>query len=155
MKYFHEEKGITLIELLVVIVLSSIIGIILMNILFASKKQYNEQVSDAINLNELSYIAKEITQDFRQSSILDIGQQGVKFSSASYTYNEGTLKRNNIAYDTTIKTFCIASTSSSLKMNDCSKITLPTFDGNNGMYLFIENSNGKKIETTLYSRGGS
>lgn len=155
MKIIQQEKGVTLIELLVVIVLTSILGIILMNILFSSKKQYNDQVSDAVNLNELSYISKEITQDFRQSSILEIGQQSVNFSSASYTYNQGLLKRNNVAYNATIKTFCVASTNSALKTNDCSKLTLPTFDGSKGMYVYIENSNGKIVETTLYSRGGS
>lgn len=155
MNYLRQEKAVTLIELLVVIILTSILGILLMNILFSSKKQYNEQVSDAVNLNELSYISKEITQDFRQSSILEIGQQSVNFSSASYTYNQGLLKRNNVAYNTTIKTFCVASTNTTLKTNDCSKITLPAFNGSKGMYLFIENSNGKKVETTLYSRGGS
>ncbi|MBQ0138379.1 MAG: prepilin-type N-terminal cleavage/methylation domain-containing protein [Kurthia sp.] len=155
MKLLRQQAGLTLIELLAVIIIASLLGILLMNVLFTSNKQYNTQVSEAANLNELSFITKELTKDFRQSSAIEIGQQTVKFSKATYVYNTGNLKRNTSEYATKLKTFCIASTNSNFQTADCSKITVPTKKNEQGIYIYIENMDGRKVETTLFTRGGS
>lgn len=155
MKYLRQQNGLTLVEILAVITLASIISISLMNLLLTSNKQYNSQVTEATNLNDLSFISKELTKDFRKSTSVEIGENIVKLSSANYTYSSNILKRDNSAYVTKIKTFCIASTQSSLKTKDCTKITLPIFNNEQGIYIFIENIDGRKIETTLFTRGGS
>lgn len=155
MKYLRQEAGLTLIEMLAVLLLASIVGILLMNVILSSNKQHTSQVSEAANLNELSFISKEITKDFRKSTTIGIGTTDVTFSSANYKYSAGILKRNDSAYTTKLKTFCIASTETALKTADCSKISAPAPTNEKGIYIYIENANGKKVETTLFTRGGS
>lgn len=155
MKFLRQQAGLTLIELLAVITLASLLGILLMNVLFSSNKQYNSQISTTSNLNELSFISKELTKDFRQSTSVAIGQQSVSFSKATYLYTDGRLKRNTQAYATKLKTFCISSTNTNVQTADCSKITVPAKKNEQGIFIYIENTDGRTIETTLFARGGS
>lgn len=151
------EKGFTLVEVLAVIVILTIVGAILFNLLTSSNKEYKSQVDDTTNLNELSFIMKEITRDFRKSKIVDIQTNQVVFKTkennqekviATYTKTGDTLRKNGAPYQTKISSFCVQST------KDPSKSTSKTPSAQEGIYLKIENTNGKIVETTLYSRGG-
>lgn len=161
------EKGFTLVEVLAVIVILAIVGSILFNLLTSSNKEYKSQVDDTTNLNELSFIMKEITRDFRKTKIVDIQINQVVFKTkennqekviATYTYTKtgNTLSKNGSPYQTKIRSFCVQSTkepSKSTSTSDCLS-TSKTQSAQEGIYLKIENTNGKKVETTLYSRGG-
>ncbi|MEK4137904.1 prepilin-type N-terminal cleavage/methylation domain-containing protein [Kurthia sp. FSL E2-0154] len=161
------EKGFTLVEVLAVIVILTIVGAILFNLLTFSNKEYKSQVDDTTNLNELSFIMKEITRDFRKTKIVDIQNNQVVFKTkennqekviATYTYTKtgDTLRKNGAPYQTKIRSFCVQSTkepSKSTSISDCpSTSKIPS--AQEGIYLKIENTNGKRVETTLYSRGG-
>ena len=159
------EKGFTLVEVLAVIVILAIVGSILFNLLTSSNKEYKSQVDDTTNLNELSFIMKEITRDFRKSKIVDIQNNQVVFKTkennqekviATYTKTGDTLSKNGSPYQTKIGSFCVQSTKEPLKSTseeDCLS-TSKTPSAQEGIYLKIENTNGKRVETTLYSRGG-
>lgn len=160
------EKGFTLVEVLAVIVILTIVGAILFNLLTSSNKEYKSQVDDTTNLNELSFIMKEITRDFRKTKIVDIQNNQVVFKTkennqekviATYTYTKtgNTLSKNGAPYQTKIRSFCVQSTKEPSKSTskDCpSTSKIPS--AQEGIYLNIENTNGKRVETTLYSRGG-
>lgn len=158
------EKGFTLVEVLAVIVILAIVGSILFNLLTSSNKEYKSQVDDTTNLNELSFIMKEITRDFRKSKIFDIQINQVVFKTkennqekviATYTKTGDTLSKNGAPYQTKIRSFCVQSTKdpSSKRTSDCPS-TSKTPSAQEGIYLNIKNTNGKIVETTLYSRGG-
>ncbi|MEB7772789.1 type II secretion system protein [Kurthia gibsonii] len=160
------EKGFTLVEVLAVIVILAIVSAILFNLLTSSNKEYKSQVDDTTNLNELSFIMKEITRDFRKSKIVDIQNNQVVFKTkennqekviATYTYTKtgNTLSKNGSPYQTKIGSFCVQSKKdpSSKRTSDCPS-TSQTQSAQEGIYLNIKNINGKIVETTLYSRGG-
>ena len=159
------EKGFTLVEVLAVIVILAIVGSILFNLLTSSNKEYKSQVDDTTNLNELSFIMKEITRDFRKTKIVDIQTNQVVFKTkennqekviATYTKTGDTLSKNGSPYQTKIGSFCVQSTKEPLKStstSDCLS-TSKTPSAQEGIYLNIKNTNGKRVETTLYSRGG-
>ena len=159
------EKGFTLVEVLAVIVILAIVGSILFNLLTSSNKEYKSQVDDTTNLNELSFIMKEITRDFRKTKIVDIQNNQVVFKTkennqekviATYTKTGDTLSKNGSPYQTKIGSFCVQSTKEPLKStstSDCLS-TSKTPSAQEGIYLNIKNTNGKRVETTLYSRGG-
>ena len=88
------EKGFTLVEVLAVIVILAIVGSILFNLLTSSNKEYKSQVDDTTNLNELSFIMKEITRDFRKTKIVDIQNNQVVFKTKENN-QEKLLSRNN------------------------------------------------------------
>lgn len=159
------EKGFTLVEVLAAIVILAIVGSILFNLLTSSNKEYKSQVDDTTNLNELSFIMKEITRDFRKTKIVDIQTNQVVFKTkennqekviATYTKTGDTLRKNGSPYQTKIRSFCVQSTKEPSKRtstSDCpSTSKIPS--AQEGIYLNIENTNGKRVETTLYSRGG-
>lgn len=159
------EKGFTLVEVLAVIVILAIVSAILFNLLTSSNKEYKSQVDDTTNLNELSFIMKEITRDFRKTKIVDIQNNQVVFKTkennqekviATYTKTGDTLSKNGSPYQTKIGSFCVQSTKEPLKStstSDCLS-TSKTPSAQEGIYLNIKNTNGKRVETTLYSRGG-
>lgn len=157
------EKGFTLVEVLAIIVILAIVSAILFNLLTSSNKEYKSQVDDTTNLNELSFIMKEITRDFRKTKIVDIQNNQVVFKTtennqekviATYTKTDDTLSKNGAPYQTKIRSFCVQSTKEpSKRTTDCTN-TSSTPSAQEGIYLNIENTNGKIVETTLYSRGG-
>lgn len=160
------EKGFTLVEVLAVIVILTIVGATLFNLLTSSNKEYKSQVDDTTNLNELSFIMKEITRDFRKTKIVDIQNNQVVFKTkennqekviATYTKTGDTLSKNGSPYQTKIGSFCVQSkkdpSSKRTSTSDCpSTSKIPS--AQEGIYLNIKNTNGKIVETTLYSRGG-
>lgn len=157
------EKGFTLVEVLAVIVILAIVGSILFNLLTSSNKEYKSQVDDTTNLNELSFIMKEITRDFRKTKIVDIQNNQVVFKAkennqekviATYTKTGDTLSKNGSPYQTKIRSFCVQSTKEPSKRTPDCLSTSKTPSAQEGIYLNIENTNGKRVETTLYSRGG-
>ena len=157
------EKGFTLVEVLAVIVILAIVGSILFNLLTSSNKEYKSQVDDTTNLNELSFIMKEITRDFRKTKIVDIQNNQVVFKTkennqekviATYTKTGDTLSKNGSPYQTKIGSFCVQSTKEPSKRTPDCLSTSKTPSAQEGIYLNIENTNGKRVETTLYSRGG-
>lgn len=157
------EKGFTLVEVLAVIVILAIVGSILFNLLTSSNKEYKSQVDDTTNLNELSFIMKEITRDFRKTKIVDIQNNQVVFKTkennqekviATYTKTGDTLSKNGSPYQTKIRSFCVQSTKEPSKRTPDCLSTSKTPSAQEGIYLNIENANGKSVETTLYSRGG-
>lgn len=157
------EKGFTLVEVLAVIVILAIVSAILFNLLTSSNKEYKSQVDDTTNLNELSFIMKEITRDFRKTKIVDIQNNQVVFKTkennqekviATYTKTGDTLSKNGSPYQTKIRSFCVQSTKEPSKRTPDCLSTSKTPSAQEGIYLNIENTNGKRVETTLYSRGG-
>lgn len=157
------EKGFTLVEVLAVIVILAIVSAILFNLLTSSNKEYKSQVDDTTNLNELSFIMKEITRDFRKTKIVDIQNNQVVFKTkennqekviATYTKTGDTLSKNGSPYQTKIRSFCVQSTKEPSKSTSDCLSTSKTPSAQEGIYLNIENTNGKRVETTLYSRGG-
>lgn len=158
------EKGFTLVEVLAVIVILAIVGSILFNLLTSSNKEYKSQVDDTTNLNELSFIMKEITRDFRKSKIVDIQNNQVVFKTrennqekviATYTKTGDTLRKNGAPYQTKIGSFCVQSTEEpSVGTQDCMNNAAGKEKTSKGIYVNIKNINGKRVETTLYSRGG-
>ncbi|WP_338838030.1 prepilin-type N-terminal cleavage/methylation domain-containing protein [Kurthia gibsonii] len=157
------EKGFTLVEVLAVIVILAIVSAILFNLLTSSNKEYKSQVDDTTNLNELSFIMKEMTRDFRKSKIVNIENNQVVFKTkeneqekviATYTKTVDTLSKNGSPYQTKIRSFCVQSKKEpSKRTSDCPS-TSQTQSAQEGIYLNIKNINGKRVETTLYSRGG-
>lgn len=158
------EKGFTLVEVLAVIVILTIVGAILFNLLTSSNKEYKSQVDDTTNLNELSFIMKEITRDFRKTKIVDIQNNQVVFKTkennqekviATYTKTGDTLRKNGAPYQTKIGSFCVQSTEEpSVGTQDCMNNAAGKEKTSKGIYVNIKNINGKRVETTLYSRGG-
>lgn len=160
------EKGFTLVEVLAIIVILAIVSAILFNLLTSSNKEYKSQVDDTTNLNELSFIMKEITRDFRKTKIVDIQNNQVVFKTkennqekviATYTYTKtgNTLSKNGSPYQTKIGSFCVQSTEEpSVGTQDCMNNAAGKEKTSKGIYVNIKNINGKRVETTLYSRGG-
>lgn len=158
------EKGFTLVEVLAVIVILAIVSAILFNLLTSSNKEYKSQVDDTTNLNELSFIMKEITRDFRKTKIVDIQNNQVVFKTkennqekviATYTKTDDTLSKNGAPYQTKIGSFCVQSTEEpSVGTQDCMNNAAGKEKTSKGIYVNIKNINGKRVETTLYSRGG-
>lgn len=158
------EKGFTLVEVLAVIVILAIVSAILFNLLTSSNKEYKSQVDDTTNLNELSFIMKEITRDFRKTKIVDIQNYQVVFKTkennqekviATYTKTGDTLRKNGSPYQTKISSFCVQSTKEpSVDTQDCMNNAAGKEKTSKGIYVNIKNINGKRVETTLYSRGG-
>lgn len=158
------EKGFTLVEVLAVIVILAIVSAILFNLLTSSNKEYKSQVNDTTNLNELSFIMKEITRDFRKTKIVDIQNNQVVFKTkennqekviATYTKTGDTLSKNGSPYQTKIRSFCVQSTEEpSVGTQNCMNNAAGKETTSKGIYVNIKNINGKRVETTLYSRGG-
>lgn len=158
------EKGFTLVEVLAVIVILAIVSAILFNLLTSSNKEYKSQVDDTTNLNELSFIMKEITRDFRKTKIVNIENNQVIFKTteneqekviATYTKTGDTLSKNGSPYQTKIGSFCVQSTEEpSVGTQDCMNNAAGKEKTSKGIYVNIKNINGKRVETTLYSRGG-
>ena len=167
MRYIQNKKGLTLVEILAVIVILAIVSAILFNLLTSSNKEYKSQVDDTTNLNELSFIMKEITRDFRKTlngAVIDSNSNTVTFKTnengqekiiAIYTKTGDTLSKNGLPYQTKIRSFCVQSTEEpSIGTQDCMNNAANKEKTSKGIYVNIENTNGKRVETTLYSRGG-
>lgn len=159
MIFLRQQNGLSLFEVLASIVLTLIVGTVVLNALVSANKQYNYQLNESISLNDISSISLDITKDFRKSTVTGIRSQMLFFFRSNYVlidnslYHNRTLK-NPVKYAAKISIFCVADLQKdTMRTNDCKKIKIPNLEPGDGIYVYIQTEDGKKVETTLYSRG--
>ncbi len=91
----NESKGVTLVELLVTLVISSIIMILLVNIVMGLV-QFNqsERVRDNQTAN-IRLVVKMITTDIRRSSSFEMNDTSLIVNNHTYKESNGVIYRNN------------------------------------------------------------
>lgn len=142
MKYLRNEKGISLVELLAVFVISGIVIMMIINIQIYTQKQFISQSEQAHNLTDITIAMKVITKDFRTHDIIEFEADEVtvlEFKDGNkYEFKEGSLYRNDAAY-----------------IYDVAEFYVRKDDKLDGLYtIYIENMNGKHLETEIAVRGG-
>ncbi|WP_299510788.1 prepilin-type N-terminal cleavage/methylation domain-containing protein [uncultured Rummeliibacillus sp.] len=88
----HNEKGISLVEILAAIVIMSILSILILYLLTKSTTQYNEQLNEANQLNDISYVLKIITKEIRKTTVDNIQpiNNGIKINNTNYRLDNST-----------------------------------------------------------------
>lgn len=131
------QKGLTLIELLATTVLLGIIISSIFGLLISGNKSFDRQSDANRQLNELSFVLKQVTKDVRQSSTVQISSNSITLDYATYSFNEATqsLTRNGHVLSSTIKHFQVS--------QDTSALT-----------IVITNTFGKTVQTKVVLRGG-
>nr|WP_214832446.1 MULTISPECIES: prepilin-type N-terminal cleavage/methylation domain-containing protein [unclassified Exiguobacterium] len=94
-KIRNESKGVTLVELLVTVVISSIVIIVLANIL-TGLVQFNqsEKLRDH-QTAEMRLVIKMITTDVRRSNTFEMNSSALTVNSRTYKESNGVIYRNN------------------------------------------------------------
>nr|WP_106784510.1 prepilin-type N-terminal cleavage/methylation domain-containing protein [Lysinibacillus timonensis] len=101
------QKGITLIELLAVIILLGVITSSIFGLLISGNQNYERQTDENQQLDEISYVLKQVTKDIRQSNVASVKSNTFTLDSITYHFdrNTQTLKRNGRILSSTIKSF--------------------------------------------------
>ncbi|RIJ64717.1 type II secretion system protein [Rummeliibacillus sp. TYF005] len=155
-KIFLKQKGITLIEVVAVLVIISFLSLLILNVLTDSSQQYNVQVAENTQINDISYILKLVTKEIRMTSVEHIIEidNGIRFNNSNTNYQLDTANRTIYKYSGDPNTYSnrdevLANQINTFKIE---KIK-PTKQGSNtGWHILIEDQHNKKIETTIFSR---
>lgn len=150
----RNNKGFTLTEVLVVLVLLTVITTAFWNLLSTSSKDYQSQTKNANSLNELSYIAKLMTRDFRKSVSLQIAGDTFKVGNMNYKVVNNQIERDSDMFQTKFQKICIGNPKSK-KSIGCSN-ELPSYKKNSAdsLYIHLIDVEGNEVKTMLYERGG-
>ncbi len=137
MKNNSNQDGLTLIEILAVMVLLSIITSSIFGLLISGNKNFERQSDNNSQLNELTFVLKQVTKDVRQSSTVQISSNILTLDSTTYLYNVNTqsLERNGQVLSTSIKQFQV-------------------LQNNNQLFIAITGIFGKTVQTTVVLRSG-
>lgn len=137
MKNNSNQDGLTLIEILAVMVLLSIITSSIFGLLISGNKNFERQSDNNSQLNELTFVLKQVTKDVRQSSTVQISSNILALDSTTYLYNVNTqsLERNGQVLSTSIKQFQV-------------------LQNNNQLFIEITGIFGKTVQTTVVLRSG-
>lgn len=137
MKNNSNQDGLTLIEILAVMVLLSIITSSIFGLLISGNKNFERQSDNNSQLNELTFVLKQVTKDVRQSSTVQISSNILTLDSTTYLYNVNTqsLERNGQVLSTSIKQFQV-------------------LQNNNQLFIEITGIFGKTVQTTVVLRSG-
>lgn len=99
-KNIKDSSGLTLIEILAIIVILSIIGFILLNIVFSSTRYGDLQKKESFQINDTAFVLKQITKDLRKTSEVLSSNNGYDFNTSGgvllvkYQYKNNTLYRD-------------------------------------------------------------
>lgn len=94
-KIRNESKGVTLVELLVTLVVSSIVVIVLANILIGLV-QFNQTERLRDNQTaDIRLVVKMITTDIRRGSSFEVNSSSLVVNNHTYKESNGTIYRNN------------------------------------------------------------
>ncbi|VEI07932.1 prepilin-type N-terminal cleavage/methylation domain-containing protein [Kurthia zopfii] len=150
----RNNKGFTLTEVLVVLVLLTVITTAFWNLLSTSSKDYQSQTKNANSLNELSYIAKLMTRDFRKSVSLQIAGDTFKVGNMNYKVVNNQIERDSEMFQTKFQKICIGNPKSK-KSIGCSN-ELPSYKKNSAdsLYIHLIDVEGNEVKTMIYERGG-
>lgn len=150
----RNNKGFTLTEVLVVLVLLTVITTAFWNLLSTSSKDYQSQTKNANSLNELSYIAKLMTRDFRKSVSLQIAGDTFKVGNMNYKVVNNQIERDSDMFQTKFQKICIGNPKSK-KSIGCSN-ELPSYKKNSAdsLYIHLIDVEGNEVKTMIYERGG-
>lgn len=131
------QTGLTLLEILAATVLLGLIISSVFGLLISGNKSFDRQSNENRQLNELSYVLKQITKDVRQSSTVQLSTNSITLDSATYSFDENTqsLIRSGQVLSSSIKSF---------------QVTQNT----NQLYIQITNKLGKTVQTTVVLRSG-
>lgn len=131
------QTGLTLLEILAATVLLGLIISSVFGLLISGNKSFDRQSNENRQLNELSYVLKQITKDVRQSSTVQLSSNSIALDTATYSFDENTqsLIRSGQVLSSSIKSF---------------QVTQNT----NQLYIQITNKLGKTVQTTVVLRSG-
>lgn len=134
----NNEKGVTLVEILAVVVLTALVAILIFKVQLTSSEQYDKQLKQNQQLNEISYVLKVITKEMRKTTDITSINDGIKIKNVEYKFDKNTMSisKDNENFATNIREF-------NVKYKD------------NGWNIIIENLDGKKAETKIVVRSGS
>lgn len=134
----NNEKGVTLVEILAVVVLTALAAILIFKVQLTSSEQYDKQLKQNQQLNEMSYVLKVITKEMRKTTDITSINDGIKINNVEYKFDKNTMSisKDNENFATNIREF-------NVKYKD------------NGWNIIIENLDGKKAETKIVVRSGS
>src|SRR5690625_5981783 len=85
------EKGLTLVELLATISIASLLIIMITSAHVLVQNQFNQQQENIEEINNISYVLKQITNDFRRANPDDIGEvsdHSIKLGDIEYKWDE-------------------------------------------------------------------
>lgn len=144
------QRGFTLVEMLATIVIFTIISLFIFNVFISSNKQYTQQVDNQDQLFDLTYALKLVTKDIRKSTSFE--QSTMKFSvlkavKFQYEYNQSTKTVSRIEYTNS------GLPNKAVIANNISQFELIYNTSKDSILFKLTNSNGQKIENTLYFRG--
>ncbi|MBK3493449.1 prepilin-type N-terminal cleavage/methylation domain-containing protein [Viridibacillus sp. YIM B01967] len=134
----HNEKGVTLVEILAAIVLTALVATLIFNVQASSYKQYDKQLDQNQQLNEVSYVLKVITKEMRKTTDITPISDGIKIKDIEYRFDASTnsITKNTEPFATNIGNFHV-------KYVD------------NSWNIKIKNLDGKMVETKIVVRSGS
>ncbi|GEK29800.1 hypothetical protein KZO01_01090 [Kurthia zopfii] len=152
----RNNKGFTLTEVLVVLVLLTVITTAFWNLLSTSSKDYQSQTKNANSLNELSYIAKLMTRDFRKSVSLQVSGESFKVGNINYKIVNNQIERDSELFQTKFKNICIGNPNPKTKKStNCSEeLPKPKTNDADSLYIHLIDVEGNEVKTMIYERGG-
>lgn len=150
----RNNKGFTLTEVLVVLVLLTVITTAFWNLLSTSSKDYQSQTKNANSLNELSYIAKLMTRDFRKSVSLQIAGDTFKVGNMKYKVVNNQIERDSEMFQTKFQKICIGNPKSQKKIGCDDKFPAYKAGSADSLFIHLIDVEGNEVKTMIYERGG-
>lgn len=150
----RNNKGFTLTEVLVVLVLLTVITTAFWNLLSTSSKDYQSQTKNANSLNELSYIAKLMTRDFRKSVSLKIAGDTFEVGNMNYKVVNNQIERDSELFQTKFKNICIGNPKTKKSTNCSEELPKPKTNDADSLYIHLIDVEGNEVKTMIYERGG-
>lgn len=149
-KNLNNEKGLTLVEVLAVTVIGAIVMVLIFSVQLFGQKQYKHQTEKTGQLYDVTYAAKIVTKEIRESEKVKVNTNMHKeFLSLTLTKESGStttleLKNNSLLNNGSPLVKGISKFEIAYK-NNMLVINLESID---------KNGEKEKIETELYVRKG-
>ncbi|MEG0258628.1 MAG: type II secretion system protein [Lysinibacillus sp.] len=139
-KRYSNNRGMTLIEVLATVVILGIVFSLIFNILISSNDNQIKQTQNNQELNDVTYVLKQVTKDMRKSTSYDKNTQTF-IGPSQYKYlfdpDTNTLQRNNELLSSIIEEF-----------------SLTPLNNSKTIIVVIKSTNGHTVSTKLTFRSG-
>ncbi|MGX9135428.1 PulJ/GspJ family protein [Rummeliibacillus sp. JY-2-4R] len=140
-KILDNQKGITLVEILAAVVIMGIVSVLIFNIQAESNKQYKDQLSENVQLRDVSYVLKVMTKEMRKT-------ESNKITSSNI--NELTINTNTYTFDPMNNSINI---NGQVFAKNIKNFTAKFLD--NAWQIEIIDEDNLKVNTNIVVRGGS
>lgn len=91
-----KQNGISLVEGLAVIIIISIVGMLLVNIILSGQKEYSDQSIKNQDLKDISYALKVITKELRQNHNIIVVDNTITINNIKYKQKNNSIIREDL-----------------------------------------------------------